>query len=250
MKKISLLNNNEEEKMPLNDSSNPNFSAISSVLKEDTLIDPKVFQVDSKASEDDMTNQKQSRNQCVVPEEKMVPVFSEGSEKPQESTTILADPGKTRKEKLKILFWRYAKVSDETGSIHLNTRQYVKLLKDSNILDNTKVSKSQAEVIFVSVSGRKGMTFDSFFQSLIKLSEIKYKATYLSDNAAALSKIVTEHLLPLYENPRENPSPHKLNISFDQLIYDSEIKIMLNSVYTTINDIYNWYFDEIGRAHV
>jgi len=238
-------------------------SAVSSVLKEEPVFapNPSLFSTGLKQSLEiklpsNSTTMKQSRNQVMIPEEKEMNGLSKLQEESNTSVRsperiqeyTLPEDTKNRKEKIKTIFWKYCKVSDETGSIYLNLRQYIKLLQDSHILDTTKMTKPKAEVIFVSIAGKKGMTFEGFFQSLIKLAELKYKNLYSSSELEALEEIVAKHLMPLYRTlSNNNSSPIKTLIPFDLITYDSTIKAMMNSVLPVLQDIYNIYFGELFK---
>lgn len=151
----------------------------------------------------------------------------------------------SRKEKLRNLFWKYADISEETGIPLMKSRQYLRLLEDTRILDKKRMTKSKAEVIFVSATGRKGMTFDSFFNSLVKLAEIRYQNLYMQNPVEALEQIVCTHLLSFYE--QENTTPTKtgtLEANYLELVYEEDVKIMLNSVFPIVKDIYVLYFEE------
>eukprot|EP00826_Nyctotherus_ovalis_P032478 TRINITY_DN2617_c0_g4_i5.p1 TRINITY_DN2617_c0_g4~~TRINITY_DN2617_c0_g4_i5.p1 ORF type:complete len:542 (-),score=126.93 TRINITY_DN2617_c0_g4_i5:592-2217(-) len=235
-------------------------SAVSSVLKEEPVFAPNASRfgaglkqpVDAKLLPN--STARQSRNQMVIPEEKeanglsKLPEESNASLKLPAETSVASPDAKSRKERLRTLFWRYSKISDETGAVCLSMRQYVKLLQDSEVIDGLKVGKSKAEVVFASAAGRKGMNFEAFFKSLVKIAEIKYKNLYSESELKALEEIVAKHLLPLYRSVlNESSLPVKTLVPFEEVVYDATIKAMMNSILPVLREIYSLYFEELFK---
>jgi len=148
----------------------------------------------------------------------------------------------SKKERLKSLFWKYAEISDETGATYLKSRNYVKLLTDCKIIDNIHLTKSKAEVTFSAAAGRKGMTFEAFFSTLVRLAELRYNEIFIENKALALEQIVNKHLLILSDISKEESIGIQDSQLYLGLVYDIGVKSMLNSVYQVIKDIYEGYF--------
>jgi len=150
---------------------------------------------------------------------------------------------KTKKDKVKDIFWKYAEVSERNGESYLKPRQFLKLLQDSKILDNTTMTKSKANILFASIAGRKEMTFEQFFQSLVNMAEVKYEEVYKLNKKIALEELLNKHLLPLSEVfPGEEFTYNEVPVFIGQLVYDEAIKSMFSSIYSTLKDIYEGYF--------
>lgn len=152
----------------------------------------------------------------------------------------------TRKEKLINLFWKYADISDETGAELMKSRQFIKILQDSNLIDKKRLTKSKAEVTFVANAERKGLTFEAFFNTLVKLAELRYPDIFALNKAQALEELVIKHFIPLHDKLyQETVEENKLGSEeskFRDLVYEEDIKIMLNSIFPVIKDIYDTYF--------
>jgi hypothetical protein len=71
------------------------------------------------------------------------------------------------------------------------------------------------------------------------LAEIRYPTVYAKDRAEALEKILSLHLLPESETQKNKSAEDS---RFRDLIYEEDVKIMLNSVFPVIKDIYDFYF--------
>ena len=137
----------------------------------------------------------------------------------------------SKKDKLKTLFMKYAEISSDNGMGYLKSRHYINLLKKSKIIDDKKLTKSKAEIIFMSNAGRKEMNFESFFKSLITLAETKYPTM---DNERAIKELSEKYLFPLCKD--------FISTDFRQLVYEGGIKNILNSVYYTLERLYTFYF--------
>ena len=163
---------------------------------------------------------------------KPMKVFQNEKKETIESNKQISNSRRTKR--LKKLFNKYAEVSSETGIETLKSRQFIKLLSDSKVLDNKIITKSKAELVFASVSTKKGMNFDSFIISLLKLAEIKFHHT---DSKIAFEIIISKYLLPLCDQ-----SDHYHNKLFREVEYDARSGSILNNVYPTLERIYNHYF--------
>ena len=120
----------------------------------------------------------------------------------------------------------------------MKSRQFLKMLQESKILDGKNLTKSKAEIIFASTAGRKGMSFDMFFKSLYKIAKLRYPT--IPSISQALDQIINFHLLPLKDQEMKGKMPEEG--IFSKLVYEEDVKIMLNSVFPVLKDIYDNYF--------
>ncbi len=150
--------------------------------------------------------------------------------------------GPSKKERLRAIFRRYGEFREETGSPAMKRGHYLRLLQDSGLLDGRALAKSEAEVTFAASAGKKGMDFDSFFRSLVRVAETRYTFEFRKDKAHALELVLTLHLLPLYDHGQGRESARSSQQRPEDLIYDPETKELMNSVYPVIKNVYEAYF--------
>ena len=166
-------------------------------------------------------------------------------EQPYKTTDITKSP-LDWKLALKKLFTMYADFSDDTGNSIIKLNRYYKLMKDSNLIDNQKITKSKIDVIFFGLAAKnKGLSQQLFQNSLIKIAAIKYPILYEQNPKNATEKIVSVYLIPLFKLLKEK-NEIAGNIIYTEtyanIIYDDKVKIMLNALYPTLKSIYHMYF--------
>ena len=165
------------------------------------------------------------------------------------------DPKKApgTKEKLKKLFEMYSDISEETGEWRMKSLKWKKLIKEAGLLDNRKgVTKSELEIIYSSNSKKKGLTVQTFLTCVLQVGKLKFPSLAVESEGVALKKIIISYLLPLYDKhtiPLPHDSSHLHNISpttsqhiYYRIQYDQEVKLLLNSLYASLKEIYTIYF--------
>lgn len=167
--------------------------------------------------------------------------------------TFNKSPGKTR-ERLRKLFMKYCDISDETGKPKINARNYIKLLKDSGILD-TNLNSCRANIIYCEncKQKEKTLTFEQFLNSLIKIAQEKFPQNFKKNRQEAILLVINYHLLSLLDKLIQNDEANKTVVfgedNYIPVKYDEEVKIMLNSIYSLLKDIYSVYFlDHLKKA--
>ena len=105
--------------------------------------------------------------------------------------------------KLKRVFEYYCQFGERMNINSIKSQKFYKLISDSALEDNT-LNKTRIELIFSSENKHKSqMNYESFLSSLIKVSEIKYAKEKMT-SSKSLQKLISNHILPLYEKIFEN----------------------------------------------
>ena len=106
--------------------------------------------------------------------------------------------------KLKRIFEYYCQFGERMNINSIKSQKFYKLLCDS-ALEDSVLNKTRIELIFTSENKHKSqMNYDSFLNSLIKVSEIKYAKDKMSSSNMNLQRLIRDNILPLYEKIFEN----------------------------------------------
>ena len=164
----------------------------------------------------------------------------------------------SRKDRVRSLFLRYAELTSETGILAMKSRQCNKLLADSGIFDITpKFNRVKADIIYSShAKNIKGsISFDTFLNCLVGISEIVYPDLAKQKRSKAFDKLISAKLLPFYDqicsgNATSSFSQPNTSIApaVQEIVYDVNVKDILSSAFTGLKDIYDCYFSELARA--
>lgn len=155
-------------------------------------------------------------------------------------------PGKT-KAKLRRLFMQYSDISDETGISRLNSRNFLKMLKDANLIDNNLTS-CKVDIVYCECNSKKEKVFgfEQFLNSIIKLAEIKFYPEFNRQKEEYTMLLIRKYLIPLSEKYLSVDDTSKFNISNKDnnpvFSYDNNVKTILNSIYPILKEIYEIYF--------
>lgn len=149
------------------------------------------------------------------------------------------DSPSRKREKLNYIFEKYCEKSNDTLIPKITSRGFVKILKDSELIDKAFTS-TKAELIFFEISSQKEkkLNFEQFLSSLIKIAEIKNPSLFSTDQKKAVNYIFQK--LPCELEFKEESKIELSNYPIS--IFDEEVKLMLNSVYNPIKEIYNHFF--------
>jgi len=149
---------------------------------------------------------------------------------------------------------QYSDISDETGISRLNSRNFLKMLKDANLLDNNLTS-CKVDIVYCECNSKKEKVFgfEQFLNSIIKLAEIKFYPEFNQQREEYSMLLIRKYLIPLSEKYLLIDDSSKLNINSKDnnnlFSYDTNVKTILNSIYPILKDIYEiHFFNQMKKA--
>mmetsp|Transcript_38751 Transcript_38751/g.28643 ORF Transcript_38751/g.28643 Transcript_38751/m.28643 type:complete len:145 (+) Transcript_38751:623-1057(+) len=108
------------------------------------------------------------------------------------------------KSRLKQLFLNYCDFNVETGNIFLTYSNFLKIIKDSNLIDDGRVTQNQISILLskecnVTNNLIKTISFEQFLNCALRISELKFPEIYRKHPKQALSALLNKYLIPLQE---------------------------------------------------
>ena len=114
------------------------------------------------------------------------------------------------------------------NSKYLTNKQYSQFLSDAQLIDNDLLSIKYSNILFYSFTKAKNnLTFQSFCDLIIKLTELKFQEEFMINQATSLSKFIATYVTPLIKmlkstpvtsNLRNNNNPNFPIINYQLLI--------------------------------
>ena len=114
------------------------------------------------------------------------------------------------------------------NSKYLTNKQYSQFLSDAQLIDNDLLSIKYSNILFYSFTKAKNnLTFQSFCDLIIKLTELKFQEEFMINQATSLSKFIATYITPLIKilkstpvtnNSRNNDNPNYPIINYQLLI--------------------------------
>ena len=144
------------------------------------------------------------------------------------------------KSKLRKIFQFYTTFGDRCNASYLKSNKFHKIMLDAGIRDSSVMTQKKLDLLFVAENKHKpNMGFETFLQLLTKISSAKYKG--VCSDSEALNHLLSDYLLPLYENIYNET---ELGVDEEKLheeIHENTI-LVLKHVCNTMTKIFQGYF--------
>lgn len=136
------------------------------------------------------------------------------------------------------LFLNYSEYSVETGQPRMNSKNFIKLMKDAEIFDKL-FGIIQGDLVFSEFSKKLGKFFDfeCFLNCLVSISEYKFPK---EPKKKGLKILLKAWLIPFYKKIEEANVKSKKDNS---IVYDDSVKLLLNSKYHMLRVLFTKYID-------
>ena len=100
------------------------------------------------------------------------------------------------------------------NSKYLTNKQYSQFLSDAQLIDNDLLSIKYSNILFYSFTKAKNnLTFQSFCDLIIKLTELKFQEEFMINQATSLSKFIETYITPLIKILKSNPLSNNTKVN-------------------------------------
>lgn len=147
---------------------------------------------------------------------------------------------KELKHKLRTLFTFYASFGDRINVDFLKSNNFHKMMVDAKLRDNQLLTQNRLDLMFIKENKHKlNMEFDTFLNLLAKIADMKYSNA--DSSAEALSLLLQNHFLPLYDNIINETDLGEDEIKFKEEIDEGTLMLVKN-IQSILQKIYLAYF--------
>ena len=158
------------------------------------------------------------------------------------------------------MFLNYCDYSIDSGDIFITYTNFIKIMRDSNIFDESKGVNQNAVSIIISKECStnynmiKHITFEQYLNTILRVSELKYPDIFKKYPKSALKALLKNNIMPLMkriESAVENQSDdlqHSLytvsELTLKLIVYNEDTQVIFSDILPLIKMMYTMYFEQ------